>query len=83
MRAISKGRSIWTKTSENINIDHNLCIECRICEKSCPVNAIQLTCKYVEIQYDKCIACMRCVNYCPKNAFTLGGKRIIQKRLLR
>lgn len=81
MRFTSKGRSIWTKTSESIMIDHALCTKCRMCEKFCPVNAIRLTDQRMEIQYRQCISCMRCVNYCPQNAFTLGKKHVIQKKV--
>ncbi len=83
MRSISKGRSIWTKTSENIGIDHDRCIKCRLCEKLCPVNAIQLTDQHMKIQHKQCISCMRCVNYCPQNAFTLGKKDVIQKKVVK
>ncbi|EGD48085.1 hypothetical protein Cpap_2773 [Ruminiclostridium papyrosolvens DSM 2782] len=81
MRYISKGRSIWIKTSERIGIDYALCTKCRMCEKFCPVNAIQLTNQHMKIQHKQCISCMRCVNYCPQNAFTLGEKHVIQKKV--
>lgn len=81
MRSISKGRTIWTKTSERISIDHDLCIKCGMCEKYCPVNAIHLVDQHMKIQHRQCIACMRCVNFCPKSAFTLRGKRVIQKKI--
>lgn len=83
MRSISKGRSIWKKTSESIRIDHTLCTKCRMCEKYCPVNAIQLTDQHMKIQHKKCISCMRCVNYCSQNAFTLGEKHVIQKKVVK
>ncbi|MDK2867234.1 MAG: hypothetical protein PWP51_5 [Clostridiales bacterium] len=81
MRAISKGRGIWTKTSKRIELEAPLCIQCGLCEKHCPVDAMTMTAGGVQIQYEKCMACMRCVNYCPKNAFTLGGKHVTQKKV--
>jgi ferredoxin len=83
MKSISKGRSIWTKTSKRIRIDSTLCIKCRMCEKYCPVKAIQLSDHNMKIDHNLCVACMRCVNYCPKNAFTLGEKRVIQKKVVK
>lgn len=83
MRMISKDRSIWTKNSENINVDEERCIKCRVCEKNCPVGAIHLVEHHIKIQNEKCISCMRCVNYCPKNAFKLGGKRVIQNQVVK
>ncbi|MBS7527039.1 EFR1 family ferrodoxin [Fusibacter paucivorans] len=82
MRAISKGRGIWTKTSERIQAETALCVQCGLCQKHCPVNAITMTADSVKIQHEKCIACVRCVNYCPQNAFTLGGKHVMQKKVI-
>ena len=48
------------------------CIGCRICEKICPQNAIQITkdelgfC-YPSINIKKCIKCNKCKNICPIN----------------
>lgn len=83
MKSISKGRSIWTKTSKRIRIDSTLCTKCRMCEKYCPVKAIRLSDQNMKIDHNQCVACMRCVNYCPKNAFTLGEKRVIQKKVVK
>lgn len=81
MRLISRGHFIWEKTSQFIRIDDTLCIRCRVCEKHCPVHAIEFTDNQcMKIHHNQCIDCMRCVNYCPRNAFTLGGKKLIQKK---
>jgi len=83
MRMISKDRLIWTKTSKRITVNDSRCIQCRVCEKYCPVGAIHLINHEIEMQYNHCISCMRCVNYCPKNAFKLGGKHVAQKQVVK
>lgn len=81
MRSISSSRGIWTKTSKKISVNHEKCINCKICEKRCPVKAIEIKNNLVNIDYNKCISCVRCVNFCPANAFKLSGKTIIQKKI--
>lgn len=83
IRAVSKGRNIWTTTSKKIKINYTLCINCRICEKHCPTGAIHFINERIEIGHEMCIACMRCINYCPKNAFTFNEKSMIQKQIVR
>jgi ferredoxin/flavodoxin len=80
MKAISKERSIWTKQSQKLKVDNNLCIMCGLCETNCPVNAISDSSGKIEINNSICESCMRCVNQCPKNAFRFGGKVIYQNK---
>lgn len=47
-------------------IQEELCTECRICEKICPVQAITLS-PYPKIG-ENCIYCFQCVRNCPENA---------------
>lgn len=42
------------------------CIGCKICEKSCPVQAISVSDNHAVINYEKCIGCKICVEKCPK-----------------
>lgn len=83
MRAISKGQGIWEKTGERLQIEHDQCTQCGMCEKCCPMNAIQLVNGQMSINYKQCISCMRCANYCPQKAFTLGNKPVIQKKVVK
>ncbi|MCK5062234.1 4Fe-4S binding protein [Candidatus Parcubacteria bacterium] len=46
-----------------------LCIQCGVCAKSCPMGILLPTGKYLNKEAEKqCIGCMACVRVCPKNA---------------
>jgi NAD-dependent dihydropyrimidine dehydrogenase PreA subunit len=45
------------------------CIECRKCERLCPVGAIDISTKSFDTK--KCIGCAACLNTCPKNAINI------------
>jgi len=47
-------------------IDEDLCIDCGLCERTCPVRAIDL--KDHSVDTKRCIACFGCVNNCPEGA---------------
>lgn len=47
------------------------CNQCGLCEKQCPVGAIDLTRKN-PVDKDRCITCMHCVSICPKQAVKLN-----------
>jgi uncharacterized protein (DUF362 family) len=53
-----------------INVDK--CISCRICENSCPAEAI--TIDNHSIDYSKCIRCYVCHEVCPEDAIDLKRK---------
>jgi len=53
-----------------INVEK--CISCRICEESCPADAI--TIDDHNIDYDKCIRCYVCHEVCPEDAIDLKRK---------
>lgn len=41
------------------------CIQCLLCEKSCPVDAIEVPEEKPILDKDRCIRCGRCVAVCP------------------
>jgi MauM/NapG family ferredoxin protein len=54
----------------NLEIQEN-CIHCNLCNRICPMDAIQNT----EIKKTECTLCFECVEKCPRNAITLARKR--------
>ncbi len=78
MRKISASREIWTKTSKQLNLDHDKCIKCKICIKGCPVDALSMVDNKILINHDLCDSCVRCVHNCPKDAFLWKGQNVIR-----
>lgn len=60
-------RWLSRKMMGGISVDDSLCIECGVCEKSCPYGAIELAPKPI-FDASKCNACWACYNHCPKQA---------------
>lgn len=56
-------KHLWNK----VTIDTDKCINCKLCEKSCPTKAISIE-NGVSVN-NKCLLCQRCINNCPTEAF--------------
>jgi ferredoxin len=54
--------------SRNIDISHELCVNCYLCEENCPTGAIELVDGEVVLDSDKCIRCIECTRHCPVGA---------------
>ncbi len=52
--------------------DEQKCIQCGLCESSCPEDAITLN--PVNIDHLSCIACGKCVSVCPEKVYSLPAK---------
>ncbi len=63
----------WTKRLIDAHkIDPEKCIQCGICQKKCPVNAIFP--KTAEIDFERCVLCFGCLNNCPAQAVVMEYK---------
>ena len=54
--------------SRKIEVNHDSCVNCFLCEENCPVGAIRLVDGKVILDDDKCIRCVECTNHCPVGA---------------
>lgn len=57
--------------TRDLRINQDACVECYLCEESCPVEAIKLEDGKVVLDNDKCIKCNVCSTKCPVGALTL------------
>lgn len=57
-----------------ILLDSNKCIECGLCARICPANAVKMYQKHDKrnpgIDYARCIFCGFCVDICPEDALS-------------
>ena len=54
--------------SRVIEVDHESCVNCYLCEENCPIGAIELVDGEVVLNNDKCIRCIECTHHCPVGA---------------
>lgn len=53
-----------------IDINHEACVNCYLCEENCPTGAIELLDGEVVLDDDKCIRCVKCTSHCPVGALS-------------
>lgn len=68
----------YKNRDKNFNVNDD-CIGCKICEKICPVNNIELKTGKPGWK-GNCIDCMACINNCPRNAINIGKSTIKKNR---
>jgi len=58
------------------NWSREKCIWCKLCERSCPTEAITIdkNKKTYQVNLSKCIFCKVCEEVCPTDAINLSGK---------
>ena len=54
--------------SRVIEVNHELCVNCFLCEENCPTGAVELIDDRVVLDNDKCIRCIECTHHCPVGA---------------
>ena len=54
--------------SRIIDINHDACVNCYLCEENCPTAAVELVEGRVVLDNDKCIRCTQCTHHCPVGA---------------
>ncbi|EHJ00668.1 nitrite and sulphite reductase 4Fe-4S region [Clostridium sp. DL-VIII] len=57
-------------------VEEDICKGCRICERTCKVDAIEVIEKKAKINYDKCVSCGQCIKACPFKAMELEKEGI-------
>lgn len=57
--------------SRDLEINHEACVNCFLCEENCPTGAIELADGEVVLDDDKCIRCVKCTHHCPVGALKL------------
>ena len=62
--------------TKKIYIDERRCTKCKLCERRCPMGAINIEEK--NIINKNCLLCQRCLSSCPQDAFYYKDKKIIQ-----
>lgn len=55
-------------------VDDDLCIDCGLCAKRCPMAAIEMRDGLPDWTKPECAACLRCLHCCPKFAISHGKR---------
>ncbi|MFL0166745.1 EFR1 family ferrodoxin [Candidatus Clostridium helianthi] len=61
------------RTTDHFQVEDN-CVGCGLCEKKCPVKAIQIQNGKPVWVKDKCVLCLGCLHRCPKFSIQYGKK---------
>lgn len=56
------------RKSKNVLYISSSCVNCKICEKKCPLGIVPYEYNGDLLSHPDCIQCGKCVNVCPKNA---------------
>lgn len=70
-----------SKYSNELKINKDLCVGCKLCVKLCPMKNISVINGEI-VPSDKCTMCYRCINKCPKQAITLLGTKVFEQCII-
>ena len=75
---ISKSPKPWEFSRKKfpLYVDSNLCLNCGLCYKLCPVDNI--TDSQIPEMNDSCEYCMRCISFCPAQAIKIKNVEYVQ-----
>ena len=59
-------------TDKKFTVDTEVCIQCGLCEKVCPVDNVQKT-PPKWLHNGQCTSCLACYHYCPVHAINFGN----------
>ena len=71
MQAMRNGAPMLIASGYVSQVDKALCIQCGICEDTCPFDALLLGETGPEIELAACMGCGLCVEACDQGALTL------------
>ena len=71
LRAAEESAKPGAAAGALVRVEPGRCVGCRLCEKACPVQAVQVHGKIVAIDGALCMGCGACVRRCPKKALQL------------
>lgn len=78
-RSLSGGKTIFPRLSgffgAHPRINADLCTCCNLCQRSCPMGAIELTKKRISTK--KCVDCLICFELCPNKAVILKRVAVV------
>lgn len=67
----------------DVIIDQDLCRQCAVCIRNCPVQAISGARKeYTEINPEMCIGCRMCISVCPWDAIFINSPKAARPKIV-
>jgi len=62
-----------------VSIDRKKCIKCKLCQESCPADAITINSDKCSVDTPKCLLCLCCREICPHGAIKVNRNWLVRK----